>query len=239
MNSSTESSIQTDGYAETLDRNRVRALPSQARSKERVDLILRCTVEIICEVGVNGAKTSEIARRAGISLASLYRYFPNKTAIVATLADRYFQELRNYLSSFLENFDLQQIGNLIDELSDFYRNKPGFVEILRGIGSMPELKEQQEQDRKMAAEAIQKAVTNLYPHLAGPDITMACWMISDAVVHMLQQSQQMPPEQVEYMLKELKLMVGCYAMARLGGVTKVDVPQVPLSQAGSVDNALA
>ena len=54
-----------------------RHIPKQQRSIERVNLILETAAELIREQGSAEAKTSEIAKRAGISLASLYRYFPN------------------------------------------------------------------------------------------------------------------------------------------------------------------
>ena len=64
-----------------------RRQPVQARSRERVNNILQHAAAIFHEVGVDATSMSAIARQSDMSLASLYRYFPNKAAIVKAIAD--------------------------------------------------------------------------------------------------------------------------------------------------------
>ena len=117
-----------------------RRAPIQKRSIERVGRILDVTAEMLQEVGVDGVKTTEIARRAEIKLASLYRYFPNKNAILKSLAERQFERLKPIMASFLQNFDLDDgLDKLIDVYADFYRNEPGYMELWAGIQGVPEL----------------------------------------------------------------------------------------------------
>lgn len=66
-----------------------RRLPTQQRSRERVERILDLAVAIIGEQGSDALKMSELAARAGVSIGSLYQYFPDKAAIVHVLAERY------------------------------------------------------------------------------------------------------------------------------------------------------
>ena len=66
-----------------------RLLPTQGRSRERVERMLAATTSLIVEKGIDAVRTSEIAARAGVSAGTFYRYFPDKTAVVRTLAERY------------------------------------------------------------------------------------------------------------------------------------------------------
>lgn len=73
----------------TEDETALRRTPSQKRSRERVEHILACATALIQEKGSDAMRMSEVAEKAGISIGSLYQYFPDKAAIVQTLAERY------------------------------------------------------------------------------------------------------------------------------------------------------
>ena len=64
-------------------------LPTQARSRERFERILACAAELISEKSSDAFRMSDIVERTGIAFGSLYQYFPDKSAIITTLADRY------------------------------------------------------------------------------------------------------------------------------------------------------
>ncbi len=63
-----------------------RRKPTQARARETIDIILRATAQVLIADGYDRASTNRIARVAGVSVGSLYQYFPNKQAVVAALA---------------------------------------------------------------------------------------------------------------------------------------------------------
>lgn len=67
-----------------------RRKPVQDRSSATVDALLEATAQILLSHGYDRASTNEIARRAGVSIGSLYQYFDNKEALVAELARRHF-----------------------------------------------------------------------------------------------------------------------------------------------------
>lgn len=66
-----------------------RKQPTQKRSRERVERILAVAREIIEASGSEAMKMSDVAARADISIGSLYQYFPDKAAIIRTLAEHY------------------------------------------------------------------------------------------------------------------------------------------------------
>jgi len=65
-----------------------RRVPVQRRSRETVRAVLDAAARVVAERGVAGATTNAIARVAGVSVGSLYEYFPNKEALLVALAER-------------------------------------------------------------------------------------------------------------------------------------------------------
>ena len=63
--------------------------PRQARSRATVDAILVAAAHILKTQGVARVTTNRIAERAGVSVGSLYQYFPNKQAVLDALRERY------------------------------------------------------------------------------------------------------------------------------------------------------
>ncbi len=77
-------------------RNKVlpRKHPKQERAAATVDAILQSTAYILIRDGWEGLNTNKIAKRAGVNIASLYQYFPNKQAIVVELQRRHIARAR-------------------------------------------------------------------------------------------------------------------------------------------------
>lgn len=74
-------------------RTNPRKLPKQRRSGETVEVILQATARILVSDGYDRASTNRIALAAGVSIGSLYQYFPNKEALVAALCERHVGEM--------------------------------------------------------------------------------------------------------------------------------------------------
>jgi AcrR family transcriptional regulator len=66
---------------------------SQERSRATVDALIEATARILRREGFDKASTNRIAEQAGVSIGSLYQYFPSKEALVAAVIDRHQQEL--------------------------------------------------------------------------------------------------------------------------------------------------
>jgi AcrR family transcriptional regulator len=70
-----------------------RKRPRQARSKATVDTILEATTRVLVKQGFDRLSTNSVASAAGVSIGSLYQYFPNKEALVLALIDRHMEEM--------------------------------------------------------------------------------------------------------------------------------------------------
>ncbi|MFT5583143.1 MAG: AcrR family transcriptional regulator [Cognaticolwellia sp.] len=66
-----------------------RRTPRQQRSHDTVDVILQATAQVLAEWGYAKSSTNRIAKRAGVSVGSLYQYFPNKDALFHALIERH------------------------------------------------------------------------------------------------------------------------------------------------------
>jgi len=72
-----------------------RKAPGQARSQETVGVILEASARILESDGLHGFNTNAIAAKAGVSIGSIYQYFPNKDAIMLALIGGYEEGLHN------------------------------------------------------------------------------------------------------------------------------------------------
>lgn len=115
----------------------MRHRPQQARGQERVDLILDTAAELIAKEGYETLTTNAIAERAGISIGSLYRYFPDKEAILRGLAIRHLEQVQA-LYDWVFTEDLIRlplevvIDRIVDPFVELQAACPEFKQILLG-----------------------------------------------------------------------------------------------------------
>ncbi|UCR84726.1 TetR family transcriptional regulator [Pseudomonas chlororaphis] len=80
-----------------------RKAPKQARSTELVAAILEAATQVLAREGAQRFTTARVAEKAGVSIGSLYQYFPNKAAILFRLQSDEWQQTTQLLRSILED----------------------------------------------------------------------------------------------------------------------------------------
>ena len=80
-----------------------RKQPQQARSTELVATILEAAVQVLAREGAQRFTTARVAEKAGVSIGSLYQYFPNKAAILFRLQSDEWRQTGELLRGILEN----------------------------------------------------------------------------------------------------------------------------------------
>ncbi len=70
-----------------------RKSPMQARSTASVDAILEATIQVLLQLGKERLTTTKVALRAGVSVGTLYQYFPNKSALLQAALKRHMTEV--------------------------------------------------------------------------------------------------------------------------------------------------
>jgi AcrR family transcriptional regulator len=90
-----------------------RKTPVQARSTASVDAILEATLQVLLEVGKERLTTTRVAQRAGVSVGTLYQYFPNKSALLQALLRQHFDGVLEAV----ERICREQAGKTLEEMA--------------------------------------------------------------------------------------------------------------------------
>jgi len=122
-----------------------RRKPTQARARATMDMIFEATARIIERNGIAALNTNRIAERAGISIGSLYEYFPNKDAILIAMARQRLAEDERLVRQALAGPDADQNVSLarraIHALVALHEHRPKVrraimaVHLAHGFGS--------------------------------------------------------------------------------------------------------
>ena len=92
--------------------------PKQERSRFMVNSILDATARVLVEDGFSGVTTNVVAQRAGVSIGSLYQYFPSREALVAGVGRRFAEEKRASLEALLTKHNGVALGEDIAAVVD-------------------------------------------------------------------------------------------------------------------------
>jgi AcrR family transcriptional regulator len=118
----------------------------QKRAQERRNQILGVTAELLEEVGQDDLTTILVAKRAGVSVGTLYHYFPNKYAIMYALAEQWVGEMDIALQE-LEAEDIEAhsvkkfVERSVERMLAVYNNQLGLLPLVQAMYGVPELKE--------------------------------------------------------------------------------------------------
>ena len=93
--------------------------PVQNRARKQRDKILKVTSELLKTVGLDDLTTILVAKKVGISIGTLYHYFPNKHAILYALSELWIEKIKLTLSDIesenIEQMPLKPFVNLMVE----------------------------------------------------------------------------------------------------------------------------
>ena len=90
-----------------------RKSPVQARSTASVDAILEATLQVLLQVGKERLTTTKVALRAGVSVGTLYQYFPNKSALLKAALKRHLDEVADAIELVCD----QQKRNSLEQMA--------------------------------------------------------------------------------------------------------------------------
>ncbi len=134
-------------------------IPTQKRAQKTVERILETASQLIQVVGIEGFNTNLLAKRADINIATLYRYFPNKTVILNALFQKWQKQVELLL---VEMEDLADPARDWRELFDLGVNsyiamtneQPGYMDLRRAMQADPELRNIEQSTNRVLAETI-------------------------------------------------------------------------------------
>ena len=80
-----------------------RKAPTQQRSRATVDAIVDATARVLVRDGYDALSTNRVAQEAGVSVGSLYQYFPGKEALVAAVMEQYASRMQENIAARMTN----------------------------------------------------------------------------------------------------------------------------------------
>jgi AcrR family transcriptional regulator len=95
-----------------------RKVPQQPRSQRTREEILEATARLLNRHALEEVSTNHIARKTGISIGTLYKYYPNKDSILADLSLMYMQKDAELVAAIFDKHQSKQLSELLDELVD-------------------------------------------------------------------------------------------------------------------------
>ncbi|MAC48617.1 MAG: TetR family transcriptional regulator [Oceanospirillum sp.] len=123
-----------------------RTAPVQGRSRKRSKEILDVTGELLEKVGLDDLSTILIAKEVGISVGSLYHYFPNKHAILYVMAQNWLNDVEQVMGQMTAlPVEEMELDALLDEMLKLnlkvYKRQKAVLTLVQAMFSVPELKE--------------------------------------------------------------------------------------------------
>lgn len=93
-----------------------RKLPKQERSQATVEAILTATTRILTEEGYDRFTTNRVAELAGVSIGSLYQYFPNKEALIVALVEHHAKEMEQLAEHYLGGLENSSVIDVLGQI---------------------------------------------------------------------------------------------------------------------------
>ncbi len=164
-----------------------RRRPVQERSTATVEAILQAAAQVFERHGYAAGTTNRIAERAGVSIGTLYQYFPNKDAILVALTERHMQEGERMLAPLLEEL-IERPPALADALErvlrvllELHAEQPGLHRVLfEEAPRPPELRDRLERLFELASTALAGYLASL-PEVAVADVGLAAQLVVQTV----------------------------------------------------------
>lgn len=97
--------------------------PQQARSNDLMEAVLKAAIQVLASEGAHGFTTAKVAARAGVSVGSLYQYFPNKAAILFRLQSDEWRQTSDLLRDILEDRSTPPFDRLRAVVRAFLRSE--------------------------------------------------------------------------------------------------------------------
>jgi AcrR family transcriptional regulator len=169
-----------------------RRSPSQRRSIERVERILSCATALIAEHGSDHMKMSDVAQSAGISIGSLYQYFPDKSAIIHALAERISASSRACIVGALQTArDLDGLrkafSDLVDQYYAIFLNEPVMRDIWSATQADKRLQEMELGESRACGKLLSDALTRMRPDADAAELATAAffvWQLGEATMRL-------------------------------------------------------
>lgn len=151
-----------------------RKFPRQARARVTVEAIIVATAQLLEKEGFEALTTARVAERAGVSVGSLYQYFPNKRALAAAVVDHYSENLVAAFDAAWQSHETlaSAVDAMIQSALNTHPHKPELHRALNELAPRVGRAEKTRQISGRIAGLIENALAR-HQHEMAPDIDPA------------------------------------------------------------------
>lgn len=187
---------------ELLEKNK----PRQERAKRTYEAILTSAAELLMEVGVERISTNLVAERAGITVPALYRYFPNKYAVLNALGAVLMDKQNVVFEQWLEKYSAQgadpqslmdNIYELLWQTYEVTREQVGGLEVVQALRAVAPLQEVRFASHRVVAEQFAALAAEILGSPVDELLSIQARLTIDtgyAVVEMALEDEELAPE---------------------------------------------
>lgn len=155
--------------------------PKQARSTELVSAILEAAIQVLAKEGASRFTTARVAEKAGVSVGSVYQYFPNKAAILFRLQTDEWQQTSQMLSRILEDVSQPPLERLRTLVHAFIRSECEEAQMRVALSDAAPLYRDAPEAHEVRAQGqniFQEFMLELLPQVPEATRALACDLIA-------------------------------------------------------------
>lgn len=178
-----------------------RKLPVQQRSKVTVKDILLAAAQVFETHGYAAGTTNRIAERAGVSIGTLYQYFPSKEAIAVALLERHIADTDRRLHEWVGHMVAEQHGlrealyDYVTGMLEMHAGRPRLQHILLEETPLPERVHQALLEAERQSAKTVAGLLRLYPEIQRSGLNQAGYLVTQTVESLTHRFAAHPDEQ--------------------------------------------
>jgi AcrR family transcriptional regulator len=210
--------------ADLPDTVRHRRLPTQARSRERVQRLLDTADTLIGADGFGSLTIPLLANTAHMPVGSIYQFFPDKSAIVDAVAARYMQLFLDELEQLSDRIARLRwdaaVETVIEHFAGMYRDHPSFRELWLNGHLTPGARERDRRNNDDLAAVLVAALKQRREFSHARRLNLACRVAVEVADGLLRYAFTLDPAGDQPTLNELKRIVSAYLLLYASRDTK-------------------
>ena len=193
--------------------------PTQARGQDTYEIVLATAGEMLRDMGFEQLTTNAICQRAGLTPPALYRYFPNKYAILKELGDRLMSAQDEVVLEWIDGGGLAgdtvetRLASSIaihERIVEITRAFPGGAAIARALRAVPMLQRLRFESRDMVADRFYAAVRARYPKTSEQRLRVAMRMMVELSYAAVEMVVEEPDRDADILNREVCLLFALY-----------------------------
>ncbi|WP_313806529.1 TetR/AcrR family transcriptional regulator [Sphingobium sp.] len=184
--------------------------PSQNRGYDTFELIVQTAGRLLESIGFEQLTTNLVCKEAGLSPPALYRYFPNKHAILRELGDRLMKAQDEAAIASMDaggapgstvDDRVRQSVEVVNRIIEITRSFPGNIAITRALRAIPMLKDVRISSRNNVAQHQAIALARIYPNIPFDELQICSKMSIEMSYMAIEMALEEPKEEANRLVE--------------------------------------